>query len=279
MGNAYLSINVTLDGNDASLGEWVKKSQISPMTVLLRLYRGKSPLEALAAPDNEGHYLKTNNGLEVMSYPCNPTVTIGCKSNTLKEWSKLASIRFHSLVRAVNGGISPFDALTFWCDRNGNFWRSYWKEQFQAFEKANPSSPVAPEEVEAIKTLYLAAQTEYRPDPLKNYCNQIAYHKGKVDIRKEKEHYIEETGTCSRICTIDWVNDPDETLVVFFRRIDFIQQKLKRPLAPMLESVLVARLEEQNYMGESNFHHQFSSYVYRRINAELGNFEQKYEMD
>src|SRR5208282_1706849 len=48
---------LTIDGKTKSLKEWTRESQVSKQTILGRIRRGSTPLQALTTPDERGNYL------------------------------------------------------------------------------------------------------------------------------------------------------------------------------------------------------------------------------
>ena len=260
---------VTLNGIKAPLRTWIKESGIRPSTVLNRMRRGSTPLEALTTPDREGHRLLPEIDPAELVAPANPIVTIGTVGKSLAQWAALAGLPSERVIQAVSGGIAPLDALTEWCGPKQVFWARFWEEQIQQYEGQHAASAFVLHDAVLIKALYQSthqARQDDHVDPLEYYCRQPLC----CDDTTLAKHYAN--------TTVDWVTtgggpdmkEADDDIIRLFEALRPVVTQLRDCLTTALMELFVPDCgEEHEGDVRSALSEQISNYIYRALKANV----------
>ena len=261
----WTHLPVTLNGMRAPLSKWIKDSGLRTPTVINRLRRGRTPLEALTTPDREGHRLLPEVDPAQLSSPCTPIVTIGTVSKSLAAWSDLAGLPSESITLAVNGGIAPLDALTKWCGPQHVFWTRFWEEQMQKYEEQHAASAFVLHDAVSIKPLLLLARQDGRVDPLEYYCRQQC----RWDDTTLAKYYANTTvGWCTMISGSP-MNEADDGIIRLFEALRPAVTQLRDSLTTALNEFVPDCGEEHEWDVGVALNQQISHYIYRALKANV----------
>jgi len=161
---------VTFNGMEKSLIRWVQMSGINPYTVLGRINRGSTPQEALTKPDQDGNYLHSSAGSG--TWNPNETLTIGSTTRTIAGWCQFATNCEQSISVLVEGGLSPFHALTRGRWREGYFWNRYWAEVFNEAPSKLAPEFFADEVTKRLAQIYAEIRSAHSHDPVEFFCSR-----------------------------------------------------------------------------------------------------------
>jgi formaldehyde-activating enzyme involved in methanogenesis len=256
---------VTLNGIKAPLKQWIKDSGLRSNTVINRLRRGSTPLEALTTPDREGHRLLSEVEPAHLTSPCTPIVTIGTVEKSLAEWATLAGLSSETIIRAVSGGISPLDALTKWCGPQDVFWARFWEEQMQQYEVQHAANGFVLADAEVIQSLYQSVRQDNRLDPLEFYC-RLDFDGDDAAIAR---HYANTTvDFCTTLGGPD-MKEADCGIIRLFEALRPAVIQLRDSLKAALSAVVADFVERHEYAVTVALDKQMSHYIYRALKANL----------
>lgn len=234
MRTKYLDVPVTFDGKEATLREWIRESGIQTTTIIGRLLRGLSPLESLTKPDQRGNCLKVMNTYPGLFSPSGPLITIGSSHKTIMQWCEQAGISLASVMRAVNGGISPLYALTVWCDDCDRLWTCYWDEQFCSAKAADEYS-LSEADISLMGQLYHSVDRRDRVCPI-DFCRRYSLFHVNADAFIAASYY--ENSASDGSFTYPSSHQADPRVTALFNHIKPVAHAAEQSLCEMLQVAL-----------------------------------------